>query len=109
MTSGIKTEDVVVGLGPEVERGHVVSVRWRGTLNRGDEFGAGEVSFRAGGRDVIPGLSHGVMGMRVGGTRRLRVSPHLAYASRTVPGVPANAMLQFEVELLSTSGPANEQ
>jgi FKBP-type peptidyl-prolyl cis-trans isomerase len=44
---------------------------------------------------VVAGLELGV-----GGTRRLRVSPHLGYRGQAVPGVPANAVLNFEVELL---------
>ncbi len=100
MANGIDIEDITSGEGPVAERGRVVSIRWRGTLNRGDPFGAGEVSFRAGGRQVVAGLSCGVIGMRVGGVRRLRVSPHLGFRDQAVPGVPANAVLVFEVELL---------
>jgi FKBP-type peptidyl-prolyl cis-trans isomerase FkpA len=103
MASGIDIEEVVVGEGLAAERGRIVSIRWRGTLNRGDPFGEGEVSFRAGGREVVAGLSRGVIGMRVGGVRRLRVSPHLGYRDQAVPGVPANAVLVFEVELLGVS------
>jgi FKBP-type peptidyl-prolyl cis-trans isomerase FkpA len=98
--SGLKMEDVVVGAGAAAEQGTAVSIRWRGTLNRGAEFGAGEVSFRVGERRVVAGLEFGVLGMRVGGIRRLRVSPHLGYRDHAVPGVPANAVLTFEVELL---------
>jgi len=99
VASGIDIEDVAVGVGPMAERGQFVSIRWRGTLNRGDSFGEGEVSFRAGGREVVAGLSRGVIGMRVGGVRKLRVSPHLGYRGQAVPGVPPNAVLVFEVEL----------
>jgi FKBP-type peptidyl-prolyl cis-trans isomerase len=105
VASGIKIEDLVVGEGPAVERGQGVAIRWRGALNRGDEFGSGEVSFVAGGRRVVTGLSRGVIGMRVGGVRRIRVSPHLGYGNREVAGVPANAVLVFEVELLGVDGP----
>jgi FKBP-type peptidyl-prolyl cis-trans isomerase FkpA len=101
--SGLKVEDVAIGLGPAVGRGSTVSIRWRGTLNRGDEFGAGEVSFRIGERRVIAGLEAGVVGMRVGGVRRLRVSPHLGYRDQAVPDVPANAVLNFDVELLQAA------
>ena len=38
--------------------------------------------------------------MRVGGVRRLRASPHLGYRDQAVPGVPADAVLNFEVKLL---------
>ena len=55
---------------------------------------------------MVAGLSRGVIGMRVGGVRRLRVSPHLGYGDQAVPGVPANAVLVFEVELLGTASDA---
>jgi FKBP-type peptidyl-prolyl cis-trans isomerase len=100
MPSGLKVEDVKVGSGALAERGSYVTLRFRGTLNRGDEIGAGEVSFRVGDRSVIAGFDKGIVGMRVGGIRRLRISPHLGYRDRTVGRVPANAVLNFEVELL---------
>lgn len=108
MPNGIKIEDVVVGSGPVVTRGQIVSTRWTGTLNRGDQFGAGEVSFRAGGRTVVAGLSRGVIGMSVGGKRRLRVSPHLGYGDRIMPTIPANAVLVFEVELIAVGQGAEQ-
>jgi FKBP-type peptidyl-prolyl cis-trans isomerase len=97
---GLKMEDVIVGSGGVAQHGSAVTIRWRGTLNRGDEFAFGETSFRIGERRVIAGLEMGVVGMQVGGTRRLRVSPHLGYRVHAVPGVPANAVLNFEVQLL---------
>ena len=42
---------------------------------------------------LVAGLFYGIQGMRVGGTRTLRIAPHLAYGEEGVPGVvPANAM-----------------
>jgi FKBP-type peptidyl-prolyl cis-trans isomerase len=96
----LKVAEVIVGTGAAAVHGSTVSIRWRGTLNRGDEFGSGELSFRVGERRVVAGLEMGVVGMRVGGTRRLRVGPHLGYRDRAVPGVPADAVLIFEIELL---------
>lgn len=98
--SGLRIEDVTVGTGAVAERGKVVVLRWQGTLNRGEHFGSGTETIRLGQRRVIAGLERGVEGMRVGGKRRLRVSPHLAYRDQTVRGIPANAVLNFEVELL---------
>lgn len=100
IASGIDSEDVTLGAGLAVEHGQFVTIRWRGTLNRGEEFGTGTSSFRIGRREVIAGLERGVVGMRVGGVRKLRIGSHLAYRDQSVPGVPANAVLNFEVELL---------
>jgi hypothetical protein len=52
-------------------------------------------------RSLIPGLFQGIDGMRVGGTRRLSIAPHLAYGERGLPGViPASALLVAEVTVL---------
>ena len=51
---------------------------------------------------MFAGLFYGIEGMRVGGTRRLRIAPHLAYRESGVPGViPPNALLIVEIEILS--------
>ena len=103
MVKGVRIQEVSLGGGPVAEKGGRVTVRYDGFLSRGDAFQRGVVaSFELGGREVIPGLEIGVEGMRVGGRRRIRVSPHLGYGGRGVPGVvPANAVLSFDVELLA--------
>ena len=54
-------------------------------------------------RSLVNGLFYGVEGMRVGGTRRLEIAPHLAYADRGVPGVvPPNAVLIAEISVLES-------
>jgi FKBP-type peptidyl-prolyl cis-trans isomerase len=54
-------------------------------------------------RSLVSGLVYGVEGMRVGGTRRLEIAPHLAYAERGVPGViPAGALLIAEITVLES-------
>ena len=51
---------------------------------------------------LVAGLFYGMQGMRVGGTRTLRVAPHLAYREQSVPGViPPNALLTIEVTVLA--------
>ncbi|MGD9634734.1 MAG: FKBP-type peptidyl-prolyl cis-trans isomerase [Pirellulales bacterium] len=103
--SGIKIEEVTLGTGALAEHGDTVSIEWRGWLNRGAEFRRGVDSFCIGERRAIAGLEKGVIGMRVGGVRKLRVSPHLAYRDQSVPGIPPKAVLNFEVTLLDvTSG-----
>jgi FKBP-type peptidyl-prolyl cis-trans isomerase len=51
-----------------------------------------------GRRESIAGLRYGIPGMRVGGTREIVISPHLAYRAAGIPGrIPANALLRCEV------------
>jgi len=54
---------------------------------------------------LINGVFYGMDGMRVGGTRRLYIAPHMAYGSQGVPGtVPPNTGLLFEVTILREAG-----
>lgn len=102
--SGLKVIDVVAGDGPVAAPGATVTVEWRGWLNHGEEFRNGTTSFTIGRREVIAGLERGTIGMQIGGVRRLRVSPHLAYRGEGVQDViPPNAVLEIEVKLLGIS------
>ena len=106
MAYDIKITDTSEGTGALAEPGKVVTIHYRGFLNRGDEFGSSykngsPICFMIGRREVIAGLERGVIGMRVGGCRTLVVSPHLAYRDKGVEGsIPPNAVLRFEVELI---------
>lgn len=53
------------------------------------------------GGPFIEGLNEGVVGMAVGGQRKLIVPPELAYGPLTVQEIPPNATLDFDIELLS--------
>lgn len=99
---GVEYEDIKLGHGPIADRGSRVEVRYNLFLDRGEQIQENQLySFRVGKRRVIPGLEYGVEGMRVGGERRLRVAPHLAYRDPAIPGqVPARAVLEFYVTLL---------
>jgi FKBP-type peptidyl-prolyl cis-trans isomerase len=99
---GVEYEDLKLGDGPTALRGAKVEVRYDLFLNRGERIQESQhYSFRVGKRRAIPGLEYGVEGMRVGGERRLRVSPHLAYGDQPIPGmVPVRAVLEFHVTLL---------
>lgn len=57
-------------------------------------------TFKLGAGEVIKGWDIGVIGMSVGGERRLTVPAHLAYGSKAIPGIPANSQLIFDVKLL---------
>ncbi len=103
--SGVKITDLILGDGAIAERGKIVTIHYRGFLNQGEEFRNSydmgiPTSFRIGKREVIAGLEKGVIGMRVGGKRKIRVGPHLAYGSEGISGIPPNAVLIFEIDLL---------
>lgn len=103
------TVDVRVGTGAEATTGRGASVNFSGYLysataaeNKGTPFDAGAFSFTVGS-GVIPGFSQGVQGMRVGGVRRIIIPPNLAYGNNPPAGsgIPQNATLVFQVELLA--------
>ena len=108
--SGLQIEDVVVGTGEGAAPGHHVSVHYTGWLYENDQAGAkfdsskdrGDTfEFPLGAGHVIRGWDEGVVGMKVGGTRRLIIPSALGYGARGAGGViPPNATLLFEVELL---------
>ena len=99
---GVEYEEVKLGEGATADRGAKVEVLYNLFLNNGQQIQENQhYSFRVGKRRLIPGLEYGVEGMRVGGERRLRVAPHLAYRDQGIPGiVPARAVLEFYVTLL---------
>ena len=104
--SGLKITELSVGNGAEASSGQTVVVHYRGTLESGKQFDASydrgtPFTFPLGAGRVIKGWDEGVVGMKVGGKRKLVIPPDLAYGSRGAGGViPPNATLVFEVELL---------
>ncbi len=53
-----------------------------------------------GRRQAIAGVEQALMGMRAGGYRKVRVSPHLAYRDKGIPDlIPPNAVLICEIWL----------
>ena len=107
MTDGLQISELVVGDGPAASRGQRVSVHYTGWLADGAKFDSSHdrgkpFHFKLGAGEVILGWDDGVVGMQVGGKRRLTIAPELAYGRRGRRGViPPNATLTFEVELLA--------
>ena len=107
LRSGLKYWDIVVGEGFEAVRGKRVRVHYSGYFMTGQKFDSsverGEpLEFRIGDGQVIRGWEEGVVGMKIGGKRKLRIPPDLAYGREGYPGaIPPNSTLTFDIELLA--------
>jgi FKBP-type peptidyl-prolyl cis-trans isomerase FkpA len=106
-----KTE-LAPGTGAEIKSGQTALVHYTGWLyddaapdNKGKQFdssvGGEPFEFPLGAGRVIAGWDQGVVGMKVGGKRRLVIPPVMGYGERGAGGViPPNATLVFDVELV---------
>ena len=105
--------DMKQGTGAEASAGKPVLVHYTGWLydpaapdSKGAKFDSSRdrgvpFGFFLGGGRVIKGWDQGVVGMKVGGQRRLIIPPQLGYGERGAGGViPPNATLMFDVELV---------
>jgi FKBP-type peptidyl-prolyl cis-trans isomerase FkpA len=103
--------DLLQGTGTDATAGRTLSVHYTGWFfdesapgRKGVEFdssrGGDPFTFTLGVGAVITGWDQGVVGMRVGGIRRLVIPPSLAYGTVRSGPIPPNATLVFELELL---------
>lgn len=103
--------DLRAGTGAAAETGQLIRVHYTGWLyNQNDEDGKGmqfdsslgqePLTFTLGAGQVIVGWDQGLVGLRVGGLRRLVIPPSLAYGGARNGPIPPNATLVFEVELI---------
>lgn len=131
MKKGIKVLEEIEGNGPVAERGDNIVYNLRAYLSQGDEIPLNALSkkdrvnikkyhpelinedngyeffnhsIRLGRRDAIAGVEYSLYGMREGGYRKVKVSPHLAYGEKGIPGkIPPNAVITFELWLKTIS------
>lgn len=103
--SGLYVQDLVEGDGARADSGDVATVHYTGWLPTGMKFDSSldreepfEVALGYG--RVIDGWDQGVVGMRVGGERRLVIPPAMAYGEEGRGRIPSNSTLVFEIELL---------
>lgn len=99
-------EDVMVGTGSAAKSGDEIEVNYLGMLLNGQKFDSsydrGETfSFIVGTGRVIAGWDQGLLGMKVGGKRRLIIPANLAYGDQGIASIPPNSPLIFEIELVS--------
>ncbi len=107
MKSGIKSKDIEIGSGKQAQSDSHVLIECYFYLNKGEEielFGNyhnNQYVVSLNSRNYIPGLRHGIVGMREGGVRNLRISPHLAFGERGIENrIPPNAILVCKIKLL---------
>jgi FKBP-type peptidyl-prolyl cis-trans isomerase FkpA len=105
LPSGIKIEHLKEGAGASPAASDTVVAHYRGTLPDGKEF---DSSYKRGEPiafplfRVIPCWTQGMQKIKVGGKARLTCPSDTAYGADGIRGViPPNAVLLFEVELVS--------
>jgi len=97
--SGIKILSDTPGTGPEPKKGDRVRLRYDIQFNRGDFLAKDqEAIWTVGDRNFVAGFRYGLDGIRAGGTRRFRASPHLCYRDAEVAGIPKNAVLICDIK-----------
>ena len=106
--SSLVTEDIAVGDGVEAVSGKNVSVHYVGVAwSTGKQFDASwdrdePFDFGLGAGQVISGWDNGVVGMKVGGRRKLTIPPDMGYGSQGAGGViKGGETLVFVVDLLN--------
>jgi len=104
--SGLRYLDLRPGQGDEAQLGKIVEVHYVGWLDDGTRFDSSRnddrpFTFRLGAGDAIKGWDEGLVGMKVGGKRKLTIPPDLGFGKQGVGTVvPPNAILYYEFELL---------
>ena len=89
-SSGVIVNDIVVGQGPQVEVGQLVSVHYFGV----------PFQFILGAGQVIPGWEEGFNNINIGGIRTIAIPPELAYGAEQVGPIPPNSTLIFTIEVV---------
>ena len=106
----LKREDVTLGTGTEAKEGDKVAVQYTGALTNGEVFDSSverdePFEFTLGQGEVIKGWDEGVVGMKVGGKRKLTIPYQKAYGDAgSPPKIPPRATLLFDIELVSVNG-----
>lgn len=102
----LQITNIEIGDGKEAVKGALITTQYRGFLQDGSQFDSSYDKGKAfqcviGTGRVIKGWDQGLMGMKVGGKRKLFVPAHLAYGDRGMGKIiPPNSDLSFEIELL---------
>jgi FKBP-type peptidyl-prolyl cis-trans isomerase FkpA len=110
-TAEYSQADVIEGTGASAAAGNVITVNYTGWLydilkpdKKGLQFetsiGTSPLIFQLGAGQVIRGWDQGIVGMKVGGTRRLTLPPSLGYGGTRNGIIPPYTSLIFDIQLL---------
>lgn len=101
------------GDGPGAKLGERVAISYELRLANGTLVDATPANqpfrFTVGSRKVVEGLSQGVLGMKRGETRQIRIPASLGYGSKSVGPIPADSTLDMKVELKFISTETSQQ
>ena len=107
LASGLKLVDLEVGTGAEFKNGMLVLINYEAWLADGTKFDSSydrrePFNLKVGAGQVIQGWDEGMVGMKVGGKRKLVIPPALGYGEAGAPPrIPPNATLTFEIKALA--------
>ena len=105
LAKGLKITDLRMGEWHEVALQDIVQFHCTCRLSKRDVAFTirkeAPYQVRVGARDAFVALDQGLIGMRVGGLRQIKVPPHLTYCERKdYPNLPEAAVLIYEIELI---------
>lgn len=106
MKDELQIIDLLEGTGKAAVKGALITTQYTGTLEDGTVFDSSSERGKPfqcviGTGRVIKGWDQGLMGMKVGGKRKLLVPSHLAYGERSMgTRIKPHSNLIFEIELL---------
>merc|ERR1712179_184024 len=104
LKGGVQVEDLKEGKGQECKPGNMIGMYYEGRLKTNNKKFDGLQSgkpfkFKLGAGQVIKGWDVGVLGMKVGGKRRLTIPAQLGYGAQgSPPNIPGNSTLVFDIE-----------
>ena len=97
---GVSLLDEIEGNGIIANQGNVIDFDLEINLNKGDNISKNNYTRKLNRENLIPGIVYSIIGMKEGGYREVKISPHLAYGENGVQGViPENAILQCKIWL----------
>ncbi len=104
--SGIKIISDTPGPGPVLKKGDRVRLTYDIQFTRGEFLVKDqEAVWTVGDRNFVAGFRYGLEGIRAGGTRRFKASPHLCYRDAESSGIPKNAVLICDIKNVEILAP----